>query len=169
MIAQSVAGKGFRRPDKYERIERTLQDFLDGSRPREGELPREVEEIVRYIHDHLFDSSLNVNLIKVRCRLRNNNVSTRFRKIVGIGIREYIEKLRLEAAGSLLGERDLEVYLVAMAVGYQHQETFCRAFQRYFGYTPSERRLLALAAGSERIDQEKPSTHNSPVPLYSLH
>ena len=169
MIAQSTVGVGFRRPDKYERIERTLQDFLDGSRPSVGELPREIEEIVRYVHDHLFDSSLNVNLIKLRCRLRNNNVSTHFRKAVGLGIREYIEKLRLEAAGSLLGERDLEVYLVAMAVGYQHQETFCRAFQRHFGHTPSERRLQALSAGCERIDQEKPSTITPPASLYSLY
>lgn len=170
MIAQSIARTGFRRPDKYDRIERALQDFLDGSRPRPGELPREVEEIVCYIHDHLFDSSLNVNLVKLRCRLRNNNVSTRFRKVVGLGIREYIEQLRLEAAGSLLSERDLEVYLVAMAVGYQHQETFCRAFQRHFGYTASERRLRAVAsAGCEKIDQEKPSTLNPPAPVYSLY
>jgi len=146
MIAQSMTGSGHGGADKYERIERTLREFLDANRPCEGRLPREVDEIVRFIHEHLFEESLNVNLVRARCRLRNNNVSARFRRVLGLGIREYVEQLRLDAARSLLSHRELEVYLIAMTVGYQHQETFCRAFQRRFGQTPSERRLQATAA-----------------------
>ena len=57
---------------------------------------------------------------------------------MGRGIREYIETLRLYAASRLLRDRRFEIYLIAMAVGYEHQETFCRAFRRHFGYPPSD-------------------------------
>ncbi|HEV2845772.1 MAG TPA: AraC family transcriptional regulator [Thermoanaerobaculia bacterium] len=126
--------------EKYDRMIADLQRFQRESRPDASGLPREVRDILDYIHAHLFEPGLNVNAVKVQCGIRNNNISTRFRHAVGLGIREYIEALRLDAADSLLRREELEIYLVAMAVGYDHQETFYRAFQRRFARTPSRGR-----------------------------
>ena len=135
--------------EKYERIRAGLERFQQENRPDASALPREVREVLGYIHDHLFDPALNVAMARAGCGLRDNNVSTRFRKAVGLGIREYIEALRMQAAGRLLEDAGLEIYLVAMAVGYDHQETFCRAFQRQFGDSPSQAR-----ENVKRSDQE---------------
>lgn len=133
-----------RRQDKYERIAAALEAFRSENRPRKPDgLPRDVSEVLDYVHDHLFDPELNVTTVRAGCRLRDNNISTRFRLVLGCGIREHIEDLRLRAADRLLRETDLEVYLVAMAVGYDHQETFCRAFQRHFGDSPARARETA--------------------------
>lgn len=152
MIAHSPWRRDPELIEKQERIERELDAFRNQIRPDLADLPRDVGEILRFIHDHLFESALNVAAVRQRCGLRNNNVSTRFRAVVGLGLREYIETLRLNAAERLLRGGGLEVYLVSMAVGYDHQETFCRAFQRQFGSTPSERRLSGLTAAAVRED-----------------
>jgi len=122
--------------EKNDQIRREL-DFVLQELPQASCLQRDVAAVLEFIHTHLFESSLNVNTVKLGCRIKNNNISTRFRIGLGLGIREYIEKLRLYAALRLLQDRRFEIYLIAMAVGYEHQETFCRAFRRHFGYPPS--------------------------------
>lgn len=122
--------------EKNDQMRREL-DLVLQALPQAGCLPRDVARVVEFIHTHVFESSLSVNMVKHGCRLRNNNISTRFRIVLGLGIREYIETLRLSAASRLLQGRRFEVYLIAMAVGYEHQETFCRAFRRHFGCPPS--------------------------------
>jgi len=126
---------------KQRRIDAELARFRRDHRPEVSPLPRQVADVVRYIHDHLFDPGLSVASAKSRCRIRNNNISLLFRRTVGVGVREYIEQLRLGAARRLLGQPDLEVYLIGMAVGYDHPETFTRAFQRRYRCTPGDHRL----------------------------
>lgn len=108
--------------------------------PRDGGFSSRNVLVLEDIHTHLFDPDLNVAAVRRRCDLRDNNASTRFREAVGLGIRDYIEKARIEAARHLLAATGAEVYLVAEGVGYDHPETFCRAFQRQLGMTPSEYR-----------------------------
>lgn len=149
-----------RRPDKYERIATILEAFRSENRTvKPGGLPRDVGDVLAYIHDHLFDPDLNVNTVRAGCRLRDNNISTRFRMVLGRGIREHIEDLRMRAADQLLRETDLEVYLVAMAVGYDHQETFCRAFHRHFGDSPSR----ARENGRENVKKTCQETASTPI------
>lgn len=160
MIAQSPWRRDTRLLTKQARIDGELERFSDEVAPDVAAFPRGIAEILRFIHDHLFDSALNAAAARRSCGLRNNNVSTDFRIAIGLGLREYIEALRLQAAQRLLRSGDLEVYLVAMAVGYDHQETFCRAFQRQFGRTPSESRLAVRASGVKSDCKEETSTRS---------
>lgn len=149
--------------DKQERMESELDDFCRTLTNVPEDLPWEMREILEHVHENLFDSDLNVSTVRRDCRLRNNNISTRFRCSVGLGLRDYIEAARIEAASRLLHHRDLEIYLIAMAVGYDHCETFCRAFQRQKGCTPSEYRIVsppALPAGREARESRSRSNVN---------
>lgn len=142
MLTESVVlgrrGVGFSREQEW--IDRELERFCEKSTPDIGTLPADIGRMVVHIHENLFDVTLNVNAVKRRCGVRNNNVTIRFRTVLGVGIHEYIEALRMEAAGWVLRGGAFRIYLVAMAIGYTHLETFCRAFQRRFGYTPSHHR-----------------------------
>src|SRR5262245_50351619 len=124
--------------EKHDQL-RTELDAFRRELPHASCLPQDVTAVLEFIHNHVFESSLNVKTVKRSCRIKNNNISTRFRIGMGLGIREYIETLRLLAALRLLQGQRFEVYLIAMAVGYEHQETFCRAFRRQFGHPPSGR------------------------------
>lgn len=125
-------------PDKQVQIERELERFRLENLSEIEDLPRDLRDVLDCIHRRMFDSELNVNEIRAQYNLRNNNISTRFRWALGVSIRQYIEAWRLEAAAHVLQLFDVEIYLIAMSVGYQHAETFNRAFRRWFDCTPSE-------------------------------
>lgn len=123
-----------------QRIDEHLGSFLNERILRSDELTEELQSVLDCIHAHVFEPDLNVKTLKARCQIRDNNVSSRFRYTLGIGIKEYIESLRMEASLMLLREEGLPVFHVAKAVGYDYEETFYRAFRRHFGCTPARHR-----------------------------
>src|SRR5436305_11606795 len=141
--------RGVELSGKLERIQNLLTGFREEILPPYEELPWNVRVILSFVHEHLFESGLNASTVRRACKLGNNSVSSRFHWIVGLGLKEYIEACRLKAAQHLLYEADLEVYLIALSVGCDHQETVFRAFLRQTGCKPSEWRLKARKARAE--------------------
>ena len=137
------------RRTKSALIDEELARFRRDLRPEVSQMPHLVRSMLDYIHEHLFDPMLNANTVKARCGIRNNNIATRFRNAVGMGVRDYIEWLRMQAALRLLAYQHLEVFLIGLAVGYAYHESFCRTFHRLFQCTPSEYRLRAGFPGEE--------------------
>jgi AraC-like DNA-binding protein len=128
----------------------TITDALDEFRhalpPADPRLSWQVRKIVDVVHAGLFDDTLSVGWVKGRCRIRDNNVSCRFKHEMGVSIRDYIESLRLDAAGRLLKEGSFTASEVGVAVGYANPQTFYRAFERRYQCTPGLlRRCGALA------------------------
>lgn len=122
---------------KQVRLEQELNGFR-AALPTPGKsLPVDVWRVLNYIHDHVFDPDLNVARIKTDCGVRNNNISSRFKTHCGLGVWQYISGLRMEAAAQLLLADGVEIFLVSTAVGYKHPESFCRAFRRFYGCSPS--------------------------------
>lgn len=118
------------------RIDQQLGEFSQARRPDTTNLSREIREILECVHQHLYDAGFNVKLLREKCGIRTNNISSRFRWALGIGLRDYIEARRMEAAAHLLRTTDVGIFDLAMALGYEHETTFYRAFRRHFGSTP---------------------------------
>jgi AraC family transcriptional regulator len=56
---------------------------------------------------------------------------------------KYLRTLRIQRSQSLLKNRDLSVFEVASAVGFENQQHFATVFRSVVGVTPSTyRRLL---------------------------
>ena len=123
--------------EKQAMIEGVLEDYRRELRHRAEVRSSELRQILECAHRNFSLVDFNVGALRRLCRLRNNNVSARFRCGVGLSLREYLERLRVDAAQRVMECCDIEIYLVAMAVGYQNQETFCRAFRRQAGVAPS--------------------------------
>lgn len=100
------------------------------------ELPADIQRVLSYIEENAFDPELNVQRIKLHCRLRDNNVSSRFRFFLGITIRDYLEARRMEAAADLLLQGTATILEVAFDVGYNNLQTFYGAFRRKYSCTP---------------------------------
>jgi len=126
--------------EEQSQVHRRLREFLQTRQPVEEDLPRELREVLACIHQHLFDAGLNVKSVKKKCGIRTNNISSRFRWQMGIGLRDYIEVLRMEAADHLLRTTEVGIFDLAMCLGYEHESTFYRAFQRQFECSPSVHR-----------------------------
>src|SRR5918992_347644 len=105
-------------------------------------IPRDVRQVLAFIREHLFSPELNVQQLKRGCGIGDNNVSSRFRRAVGIPIKDYIESLRMEAAARLIRESLISIYDIAQVIGYDNPQTFYRAFERRFHCTPATYRLL---------------------------
>lgn len=100
------------------------------------DLPADIRRVLSYIEENAFDSELNVQKIKLDCRLRDNNVSSRFRFFLGATIRDYLEARRMEAAAALLMQSRATILEVAFTVGYNSLQTFYGAFRRKYSCTP---------------------------------
>lgn len=114
--------------------------------------PTEAHSMLRYIHAHLFEQSLSVGCVRAACGMRNHNVTTKFRRSVGMGVWEYITARRLEAAASILSSQQVSIYLLAGAVGYS-EESFSKAFKSAYGCSPGQYRIRRLG-NNNQSDQE---------------
>lgn len=124
-----------------------LEWYHQSQNPGLERLTREIREVVGCIHAHMFEPELNVKIVRAKCRIRDNNISSRFRLALGTGIKDYIDSHRMAAAQLLLQQTSLAVFDIAMAVGYLHVETFYQVFHRHFACTPGEfRRRSASSA-----------------------
>lgn len=101
------------------------------------------------IRDELFSPGLTVRSLMARCHTRDHNVSSRFKIEIGVGIKQYIESLRMEAARQLLSHGRFSAFEVAHAVGYSHLQTFYGAFRRHFECTPGVCRAVPAAGGAQ--------------------
>jgi AraC-like DNA-binding protein len=127
--------------------------------------PADVEAALRFIHAHLFEESLNASRVQRQEGLRSHNLPARFKRYLGLGLRDYIEDRRIMAAMRLLWHEEVEIYLVAAAVGYAHHETFTRAFKRRVGCTPSQFRAHFTNAPSATGPPAEAPPPAEPPPL----
>jgi transcriptional regulator GlxA family with amidase domain len=95
-----------------------------------------VRELIAAINEGLFDHALSVSALKVRCRVRDNNISSRFKYEVGVSIKDYILTLRLRAAREMIQLGRRPAAEVAYAVGFKYSQTFYRAYHRRYGTAP---------------------------------
>ena len=114
------------------------QSLEIAGRGRGASCPVQVARALVYIHGHLFDPGLNAEAVRSGCGVRNHNLTTQFHRTVGVPLRTYIERLRLEVAAQLLHSLPTSAFWIAAAVGYESYETFCRAFRRRYRASPRE-------------------------------
>ncbi|HEY0154272.1 MAG TPA: helix-turn-helix transcriptional regulator [Longimicrobium sp.] len=126
-------------------IAAALQRFRLANAPATNGVSWHVRALMAEINESLFDQRLTVNTLKARCRIRDNNIAYHFKDETGVSIKEYIERLRIAAAGELLRSGNFNAWEVAHAVGYSHLQTFYRAFRRRFGCTPGDFRVRVKA------------------------
>ena len=117
-------------------IQKELADFRQRTEMEDTAFSRDVQTLLRSLHEHLFDPGVNVNVLLDRCAIRGDRIYARFAYHLKRTIRQYLEHQRLLAAMELLRRDELAMALIAFSVGYAHYETFSRAFRRHVGCPP---------------------------------
>lgn len=105
-----------------------------GETPQNGD--RQIDDTLRYIHDHLSEP-LSVDALAARCYLSRYYFMRRFKDATGCTVHGYIQQKRLTAAAERLDGGD-GVQEAALGVGFSEYSSFLRAFRKAFGMTPSE-------------------------------
>ena len=64
-------------------------------------------------------------------------LAERFSRVIGVPPMKYLSQWRLQVAARLLRDRQDKIVSIAMAVGYESEASFSRAFKRSMGISPS--------------------------------
>ena len=100
----------------------------------EGFILRFNQIISKHISDPALDQHLICNELGVSRALLYNKM----RAITGAGAKEYITKIRIEKAKSLIENTTLPIVDIAEMTGFTSQSYFSTAFKAQTGMTPSQ-------------------------------
>ncbi|MCD5314367.1 AraC family transcriptional regulator [Kineosporia babensis] len=78
-----------------------------------------------------------------RAQLSVSHFSAAFRRDTGVGVVEYVKRLRMARARFLLSATDQPVAEIATAVGYGDPFYFSRQFKKVVGQSPAQFRQAA--------------------------
>jgi AraC-like DNA-binding protein len=120
-----------------------LRDLMTADSHRAASIPLRQRDVVRIMQarDFLTQHFSNPPSVEKMARLVGVNktkLKASFKQLVGLTIREFIQKCRMERASELLLSGAHDVAAVAHMVGYEYAANFTHAFKRHFGYLPKE-------------------------------
>lgn len=124
-------------PAGTEEILKETKKFIEGMHDKEEETIHElVGQAQMYIRNHLSEE-LSVTGIAQMLFLTPSYFSRLFKKVVHEGCNDYIIRLRMEKAQSLLESTSLKTGEIALLVGYQDKNYFSLAFKKFSGISPT--------------------------------
>ena len=101
-----------------------------------------IEQVCDYIKQNFNEPALSLSSVASTVFVTPTYLSALFKKKIGTTFVEYITRLRMENAKSLLRGCALKTYEIASASGYNDPQYFSSCFKKYTGHTPSEYRNL---------------------------
>ncbi|MFE5321394.1 AraC family transcriptional regulator [Paenibacillus sp. NPDC056579] len=113
---------------RQQNIQQARQETLKGL----------VAEVTAYIEEHYHDANLNISMIGEHMDMKATYVSKLFKDQTGGGLLEFINKVRIEKAKSMIVEQKKSVTDVAALVGFNDPNAFIRTFKKYEGITPGK-------------------------------
>lgn len=117
--------------EKCKKFFELLMSVCEESKQEERE-----GRIRAFIDENYGDASLSVTMIADKFELHSVYLSKLFKNKFGIGVLEYITKVRIDNSKKLLLETDMKIANVAQKVGYTSIHTFSRVFKSHTGMSP---------------------------------
>lgn len=92
---------------------------------------------LHYIYNNLYNDISLVNLSRL-CHLSSNYLSSMFKKEVGMSIRAYIQKQRIDEAKKLIILTNYAISDIANWLNFTDQSYFIKVFKKHTGMTPKQ-------------------------------
>lgn len=100
-----------------------------------------IEKSIKYLKEN-YSISAKLTDLASQCFLSPTYFCKLFKDYTGITVSEYVKKLRIEEACSLLRHTDNKIIMIAEKVGYKDIKYFNEVFKKLMGMTPSVYRKL---------------------------
>ncbi len=97
-------------------------------------------EKIKDIANNQYAEIENINGISSQVFLSTVHANSLFLKFTGETIFDYLTRVRIEKAKTLLKDRKYKIYEIVEMVGYTSKQYFANLFRNYTGMTPSEYR-----------------------------
>ena len=116
-------------------ISRKLSDA-----PRKSsESKKRINEICKYIYENC-NKIESINSLAQITHLSESRFSHLFTETIGVSPQNYLLRARVDMAKELLANTDLTVGQISVAVGFNDQNYFSRAFKRFANMSPTDYR-----------------------------
>lgn len=125
--------------EQYEAMRRFVEEHLLRQRRKAGTPGRLSILAMTYMQQNYYK---NIGLTDIAKYIHTNTtyLSRVFKQEMGVGLLEYLNRLRVDQAARLLIETNLKIAHVAERVGIGDAHYFSSLFKRYAGMSPSEYR-----------------------------
>ena len=110
---------------------------------------RKMPGIEQYIRENYADQNLGANTIADAFKISPSYLSRIFRNDLGMGLVEYIHRVRVDAARELLTGTSLNMEEVALRSGFTNRSALFRVFKQLEGITPGAYRVGATGADTK--------------------
>lgn len=105
--------------------------------------PADDAHILARIRQHIdahYGEDLSLERMAAQFFISRFQISRLFKRQYGVNYQEYVMRVRMEAAASMLRGSRLRLYEVSEQVGFEQASHFSSAFKRHFGQSPREYR-----------------------------
>ena len=99
---------------------------------------RFILQLNKIISDHLGDPELDQVMLCREMGMSRALLYNKMKAITGAGAKEYITRIRIEKAKSLIESTDLSIADISEMTGFSSQSYFSTAFKNYTGKTPTK-------------------------------
>jgi two-component system response regulator YesN len=123
-----------------DRIIQVFEGVMEEVKNRFTDKNMKMVQQVRAIIENTYHEQLTIFNLSSQVYLSPNYLRSIFKEKTGATIHEYLTKIRLEKAKSLLSDDSLKVHDIAEKVGYVSSSYFCSLFLKSQGVTPNEYR-----------------------------
>lgn len=117
----------WRRTGLFDSVSRVLDEKLT------------LEKVSDYIDKH-FDEPLRVETLAKMCDMSYSHFARCFKASNGVSCKEYIERIRVERAKSLLMTTDYDISFISQELGFSDCSHLIRIFKKQCGITPKKYR-----------------------------
>ncbi len=100
-----------------------------------------VDEIKKYIDETYSDNNLTLKVVADKFYINSSYLSRIFKKSTGITFSEYLTKVRIDNAKSILKEQDCKAYQLAQMIGIPDPNYFVKCFKKVVGISFAEYKL----------------------------
>jgi len=91
----------------------------------------------RIIDENFADPMMGLYLVSEQLNVSNSYLSTTFKATYGVSIIQYINRLRVDQAKSLILNTDMNIKDIAQTVGFSSDINFIRVFKKLENRTPT--------------------------------
>lgn len=122
-----------------EIIIKAIRQSRKNNTKNEPALPALIQSVTSYLHKHYKDD-VAISAVAEKFGVSAGHLGVLFKKTFSTSYNDYVNRMRMKYACSLLLSSELPAKDIAFESGYNSVEYFFSVFKRYFGCTPMEYR-----------------------------
>lgn len=111
-------------PVKFPALNTVEQEFL--------------QKVIQIVEENMDNPDFGVDMLSRKVAMSAPVLYKKIKAVSKMSVNDFVKSLRLKKAAQLLQEKQMTVYEVAYAVGYNDRKYFSQEFKKQFGKTPSE-------------------------------